>query len=182
MTLTVAEVEINIVEPAGVEERVLFEPCFTAMVLQTLYRNAKFHLNINDSESNVTSADYDQLEPKVLSVPIGTSGPYKVCGNISILGDNKIEGIEMLVATLIPLSTRDEVVYPDNFTSLTVFILDNSSKYFYFISALALSLYTNSYYVMMYQIITYYLAKWVYWQTSIVGRGGGREVLATPST
>ena len=69
----------------------------------------------------------DDYLSQEIQVPPGINGSYSICLNISVFGDNLIEGTEVLVGTVTAISDQDRVENIDGLNSFTVIIFDNSS-------------------------------------------------------
>ena len=117
-----------IIEP-GIGDTTTVDICLTASINGSLSRDATFVWKIDVDGSNAThNSDYKNILPSLeLTIPSGTSKSYISCFNGSVLGDNFVEGNEVIIATLTPQSDQDRVEYPGGLDSLILVIVDNSS-------------------------------------------------------
>ena len=120
--------EFNVTEPdAGMGESV--QICFTTYLNETLGRSALFLL----VESNSSTITFDEdittdAESDLLMVPAGTSGDFRTCLNLTVVGDDMEEMDEVLVLDVAALSPQDSVVFPEGFDTLTVNVFNNDRK------------------------------------------------------
>lgn len=129
VTMMIEVTETNITEP-DVRDTTTIDICFRAAINQTLSRDANFKWVINADQSSATyDIDYSYTLPssEIVTLQSGTNSSYSFCFNGSVFGDNLIEGNEMAIATLTPLSEKDTVEYPGCLDSLILTIIDTSS-------------------------------------------------------
>lgn len=131
VTLFVVNATANITEPnAGMNSSVV-TLCFSAQVDQTLTGNVIFRLFENIYTTTASLSSDFSLSSQLLTIPGGFVGTFTECINFLIIGDNDIEADEVIDYAVIPMSTADSVVYPDDSQSLVINILDNDGKFLF---------------------------------------------------
>jgi hypothetical protein len=84
-----------------------------------------FVLTFLNSSTAYQGLDFIVEHVPYIVIPVGFSGPFTECVNISITGDNIIEGDEVFEYSVTPVSDRDLV---DVSGPLRVNILDNDGN------------------------------------------------------
>jgi hypothetical protein len=100
--------------------------CFQANVTRPRRRAAMFVLTFLNTSTAYQGLDFIVERALYIAIPAGFSGVFTECVNISILGDNIIEGDEVIEYSVMPMSDRDLV---DISGPLRVNILDNDGMY-----------------------------------------------------
>ena len=97
--------------------------CFTANVSQPLGRDAVFEFVLANTSTATIFEDYaPNIAAPFLTIPALFSGQFFTCAVIQIFGDNEVEGNEVIVSDLVPLSPQDSVA---NDSTLVITIIDN---------------------------------------------------------
>lgn len=121
MILEVTDSEFDVTEE---EYSTIVTMCFTAQLNQPRMRDAVFKFSISNS-STATNEDFFLNSP---NITIGTAvfGPYMVCVDVTILGDDVFENDEVAVLNIIPVAEQDRVEFQfSNSSSLLINIFDN---------------------------------------------------------
>ena len=128
--LLVLDTMLTAVEP-DVRETVNVTACYTASILQPLERDAEFEFVLISENSTATlSLDFfvPELDRPVLVIPSGEAGEYFRCINVTIIGDDEVEGDEVAVYELVPVDDRDAVLFPSDTMEIVITIIDNDNS------------------------------------------------------
>ena len=106
--------------------------CFAANVPQPLGREAVFEFVISNTSTAIIFEDYTpNITSPFLTIPPLFSGRFFTCVVLQIIGDNDVEGNEVIVSDLVPLSPQDSVA---NDSTLVITIIDNDQGMYLIIS------------------------------------------------
>jgi hypothetical protein len=125
LILMVQDPVINATEPND-GTNVTVSSCFQANVTRPRRRAAMFVLTFLNSSTAYEGLDFIVEHVSYIAIPGGFSGVFTECVNISITGDNIIEGDEVIEYSVMPMSDRDML---DISGPLRVNIFDNDGMY-----------------------------------------------------
>jgi hypothetical protein len=116
---------INVTEPDD-GMNVTVSSCFQANVTRSRRRAAVFVLTFLNSSTAYQGSDFNVDVPYFV-IPVGFSGLFMECVNISITGDDNAEEDEVFEYSVTPMSSRDTV----GISALRVNIFDNDGNYLF---------------------------------------------------
>jgi hypothetical protein len=122
LALMVQDPVINITEPD--EMNVTVSSCFRANTTRSRRKPAVFMLTFLNSSTAYQGLDFNVDHNPNVAIPAGFLGLFMECVNISIIGDNIIEGDEVIEYSVEPISEGDSV----DPGPLRVNILDNDGN------------------------------------------------------
>lgn len=126
----VVENPVEYVSEPDSSEMALVSACFSAQLYEPLGRNASFEFGISNSSTAELFTDYFPIiESDFVVIPAGFVGSFSFCVNITVFGNDVLDGDRFAIFTLTPLSPFDMVFFPNNGSYLVLNILDNDCEF-----------------------------------------------------
>ncbi len=120
---------VNVEPDSGANQTV--SVCFESQINRPLFRSALFILIPSTSTTAMPDVDFFLNSSMYIIIPRGFNGTYRDCINVVLIGDDEVEDNEIIEFVIATTTSTDNVVYvyPENASSVVIYIADNDGKY-----------------------------------------------------